>query len=152
MYIHGGTDALFPRLCAAIGRPELVDDPRFTTIAGRLEAVDPLEAIVGAWTGARTEDEIEAILADAGVPCAAVADMERVVASPQLRAREMFVEVDHEVLGSLVLTGIPVKLDGTPGTIRSAPPRAGQDTDRILRQVLGLDDDAITALRDAGAI
>jgi crotonobetainyl-CoA:carnitine CoA-transferase CaiB-like acyl-CoA transferase len=152
VYIHGGTDALFPRLCAAIGRPELVDDPRFTTIAGRLEAVDPLEAIVGAWTGARTEDEIEAILGDAGVPCAAIADMERVVASPQLRAREMFVEVDHEVLGTLVLTGIPVKLDGTPGTIRTAPPRAGQDTDRVLREVLGLDDDAITALRDAGAI
>jgi len=75
-----------------------------------------------------------------------------VVASPQLRAREMFVEVDHDVLGTLVLTGIPVKLDGTPGTIRTAPPCAGQDTDRILRQVLGLDDDAITALRDAGAI
>lgn len=152
VYIHGGTDALFPRLCAAIGSPELARDPRFASIASRLEHVEPLEAIVGAWTAARTEDEIEASLADAGVPCAAVADMERVVASPQLRARDMFVQVDHEVLGSLTLTGIPVKLDGTPGTIRTSPPRAGRDTDRILRQVLGLDDEAIAALRASGAI
>jgi crotonobetainyl-CoA:carnitine CoA-transferase CaiB-like acyl-CoA transferase len=150
--IHGGTDALFPRLCAAMGRPELADDPRFASIAGRLEHVVALEAIVAAWTGARAEDEIEAILADAGVPCAAVADMERVVASPQLQAREMFVEVDHAVLGPLVLAGIPVKLDGTPGTIRSAPPLAGQDTDRILRDVVGLDGDAIAALRASGAV
>ena len=152
VYIHGGTDALFPRLCAAVGEPGLATDPRFASIPDRLEHVEALEAIVAAWTGDRTEAEIEAVMGAAGVPCAAVADMERVVASPQLRAREMLVEVDHPAIGATVLTGIPVKLDGTPGTIRSAPPLAGQDTDRVLREVLGLDGAAIAALRAAGAI
>lgn len=152
VYLHGGTDALFPRLCAAIGQPGLVRDPRFATIAGRLEHVDDLEAVVAAWTSTRSESEIEAALADAGVPCAAVAGIEQVVASPQLRAREMFVDVVGTAVGTAVLTGIPVKLDATPGTIRSAPPRAGEDTDRILRDVLGFDRAAIDGLRASGAI
>ncbi|MDP1601636.1 MAG: CoA transferase [Legionella sp.] len=91
-------------------------------------------------------------MAAEGVPCAGVADIEDVVASPQLRARDMFVEVAHAALGRAVVTGIPVKLDGTPGTIRTAPPVAGQDTDRVSREMLGLDPARIAALRASGAI
>lgn len=152
VYLHGGTDALFPRLCRAIGRPDLVEDPRFATIASRLVHVDALEAAVAAWTRTRTETEIEVALADAGVPCAAVAGIEQVVASPQLRAREMFVEVEGAATGTALLTGIPIKLDATPGTIRAAPPRAGQDTDRILGDILGFEQASIDALREAHAI
>ena len=152
VYLHGGTDALFPRLCAAIERPELLEDLRFRTIPNRIAHVDALEAVVAAWTAPRTRAEIEATLAAAGVPCAGIADIEQVLASAQLRAREMFVDVPHTAFGTAVLTGIPVKLDGTPGTIRKAPPVAGEDTDRVYREVLGLDDAAILALRESNAI
>jgi crotonobetainyl-CoA:carnitine CoA-transferase CaiB-like acyl-CoA transferase len=152
VYLHGGTDALFPRLCAAIGRPDLSEDPRYREIADRLANVEPLEAEIAAWTATRTREEIERALAAAGVPCSAVADIDEVVASPQLRARDMFVEVAHSTLGRALLTGIPVKLDGTPGTIRRGPPAAGQDNARIYGELLGLDADAMTALSASGAI
>ena len=152
VYLHGGTDALFPRLCAAIGRPDLAEDPRYREIAGRLANVEPLEAEVAAWTAARTRGEIEEALAAAGVPCGGVADIDEVVASPQLEAREMFVEVAHSILGRTVLTGIPVKLDGTPGTIRTAPPVAGEDNARVYGNLLGLDADALARLSASGAI
>lgn len=152
VYLHGGTDALFPRLCAAIGRPELSQDPRFAGIADRLTNVEPLEAEITTWTATRTREEIEGALAAAGVPCGAVAGIDEVVASVQLRARDMFVEVPHAVLGRAVVTGIPVKLDGTPGTIRRGSPVAGQDNARVYGELLGLDADALAALSASGAI
>ena len=152
VYLHAGTDSLFPRFCAAIGRDDLAADPRYATIASRLEHVESLESAVAAWTTSRSRRVIEETLAVAGIPCSAVADMADVVASPQLRAREMFVEIAGTPVGTAVLTGIPVKLDGTPGTIRTPPPRAGGDTDRILRDLLGLAPDEIAALRASGAI
>lgn len=152
VYIHGGTDAHFPRLCAAIGRDDLLGDPRYATIASRMEHVASVEAAVGAWTATRTRAQIELVLAGVGVPCAAVAGVDEVTSSPQLIAREMFVEVAHALLGATMLTGIPIKLDGTPGTIRKAPPVAGEDTDRVYREILGLDAATLDALRADGAI
>jgi crotonobetainyl-CoA:carnitine CoA-transferase CaiB-like acyl-CoA transferase len=152
VYVHGGTDSLFPRLCACIGRPGLADDPRFTTITARLANVEAIEAEVAAWTAPRSRAEIESAMAEAGVPCASVATLDEVIRSPQLRARGMFVEVEHEAFGTLPLTGVPVKLDGTPGAIRSAPPLAGADNDRVYREVLGLDQERIAGLRRSGAI
>ncbi|MEO5965306.1 MAG: CoA transferase, partial [Candidatus Limnocylindrales bacterium] len=72
VYLHAGTDSLFPRLCAVIGRDDLAADPQFATIASRLGNVDALEAEVAAWTSARSSDEVEAVMAAAGVPCATV--------------------------------------------------------------------------------
>ena len=152
VYLHAGTDPLFPRLCGAMGREDLAADTRYATIARRLANVESLEAEVAAWTIHRSKIEIEETLAAAGIPCAAVADVADVVASPQLRAREMFVEMAGTPVGTAVLTGIPVKLDATPGTIRLPPPRAGADTDRVLRDVVGLEPAAIEALRSSGAI
>jgi crotonobetainyl-CoA:carnitine CoA-transferase CaiB-like acyl-CoA transferase len=152
VYVHGGTDALFPRLCAAMGRPDLAEDARYREIADRLANVEPLEAEIAAWTAMRTRGEIEDALAAAGVPCGRVADIDEVVVSPQLRARDMFVEVAHATLGPVVLTGIPVKLDGTPGTIRRGPPGAGQDNAHVYGNLLGIDADALARLSASGAI
>ena len=152
VYLHGGTDALFPGLCQAMDRPDLRDDPRFGSIPDRLANVEAIEAEVAAWTGARSRSELETALAAVGVPCAGVAEIREVVVSPQLAAHQMFVELDHGTLGRLVLTGIPVKLSGTPGAIRTAPPLAGQDNDRVYETVVGLDPARIAALRARGAI
>jgi crotonobetainyl-CoA:carnitine CoA-transferase CaiB-like acyl-CoA transferase len=152
VYLHAGTDSLFPRLCGAIGRDDLAADPRYATIACRLVNVDALEAEVAAWTTPRSRFEIEEELAAAGIPCAAVADIAEVVASPQLRAREMFVEMAGSPVGTVVLTGSPVKLDATPTTIRRPPRAAGADTDRVLAEVVGLGPAAIEALRASRVI
>jgi crotonobetainyl-CoA:carnitine CoA-transferase CaiB-like acyl-CoA transferase len=152
VYIHGGTDSLFPRLCAAIGRPEMADEPRFRDVTSRRDAADELEAAVGAWTASRSLAEISTELTLGGVPFGPVAGIAEAVASEQLRAREMLVAVDHPKLGELVLPGLPIKLGATPGTIRKAPPTVGEDNDRVYGELLGLGTSEIAELREAGAI
>ncbi len=152
VYLHAGTDSLFPRFCEAIGRHDLAGDPRYATIACRLANVEALEGEVRSWTAPRSRLEIEHALAAAGIPCAAVAEIAEVVASPQLRAREMFIEMDGTPVGSALLTGSPVKLDMTPASLRTPPPRAGADTDRVLADIVGLEPAAVAALRATGAI
>ena len=152
VYIHGGTDALFPRLCGVIGRDDLVADPRNADITGRLANVGALESAVTDWTQHRTRAEIEVAMAAAGVPCGPVASIEEMTASAQLQARGMFVEVDHPSMGRAVVIGTPVKLAATPGAIRKAAPAVGEDNDRVYGEVLGLDPDRIAELRRSGVI
>jgi crotonobetainyl-CoA:carnitine CoA-transferase CaiB-like acyl-CoA transferase len=152
VYIHGGTDSLFPRLCAAIGRPELAGETRFGDVAGRLAAAPELESAVGTWTAARSTADVAAALAAAGVPFGPVAGIGEAIASDQLRAREMLVEIDHPSLGPLTLLGIPVKLSATPGSVRKAPPTVGEDNDQVYGELLGLDPAEIAELRASGAI
>jgi crotonobetainyl-CoA:carnitine CoA-transferase CaiB-like acyl-CoA transferase len=152
LYIHGGTDALFPRLCAAIGRPDLASDERFRDVPGRMTAIEELEAAVSAWTGARPVAEASEALAAAGIPFGPVAAVADAVASPQIAAREMLVEIEHPTLGPLVVGGLPVKLSATPGSVRKAPPTAGEDNDRVYGATLGLSPEAIAELRASGAI
>jgi crotonobetainyl-CoA:carnitine CoA-transferase CaiB-like acyl-CoA transferase len=152
LYIHGGTNALFPRLCAAIGRPDLAADPRFGDVPGRMAAVDELEGAVSAWTTSRTVAEASGVLAAAGIPFGPVAQVADAVASPQIAAREMLVEIEHPSLGALLVTGLAVKLSATPGAVRKAPPMVGEDNDRVYREVLGLAASEIAELRTSGAI
>jgi len=152
LYIHAGTNPLFPRLCTAMGRPELARDPRFDSVPNRMENVEEIEAIVSAWTRERSVDELSEVLAEAGIPFGKVAEVADVVASPQIAAREMLVEVEHPTLGPLTLPGIPIKLSATPGSIRKAPPLVGEDNDRVYRDIVGLDDEELARLRAKGTI
>ena len=152
LYIHAGTNPLFPRLCTAMGRPELARDPRFDSVPNRMENVEEIEAIVSAWTRERSLDELSEVLAEAGIPFGKVAEVADVVASPQIAAREMLVEVEHPTLGPLTLPGIPIKLSATPGSIRKAPPLVGEDNDRVYREIVGFDDEELARLRAKGTI
>ena len=152
LYVHGGTDPLFPKLCAVIGRPDLVLDERFRDVAGRLRAADELEASVSAWMASRTVGEASEALAEAGIPFGPVATVADAVGSDQIAAREMLVEIEHPTLGPVVVTGLPVKLSATPGTVWKAPPRVGEDNDRIYGAVLGMSAGEIAELRSSGVI
>jgi crotonobetainyl-CoA:carnitine CoA-transferase CaiB-like acyl-CoA transferase len=152
VYIHAGTNPLFPRLCAAIGREELARDDRFVDVPSRMANIDAIEEIVAAWAASLTLDEIAAVLTESGIPFGPVASIADIVASPQIAAREMLVEVEHPTLGPLTLPGIPIKLSASPGSIRKAPPLVGEDTDDVFRELLGLDDDRLATLRAGGAI
>jgi crotonobetainyl-CoA:carnitine CoA-transferase CaiB-like acyl-CoA transferase len=152
LYVHGGTDALFPRLCSAIGRPDLAADARFRDVAGRMQAIEELEAAVSAWTGMRSVAEASEALAAAGIPFGPVASVADAVASPQIAARDMLVEIEHPTLGPLILAGLPVKLSATPGSVRKAPPTVGEDNDRVYGELLGFSLEEIVGLRASGVI
>jgi crotonobetainyl-CoA:carnitine CoA-transferase CaiB-like acyl-CoA transferase len=132
--VGGNTPRLWQRLCAALGRPELVDDPRFASnddrMANRPELVSSLEAALAS----RDTDEWVSVLTEAGVPCGPIHDYGQVFADPHTQAREMCVEVEHPVEGTIRALGIPVKLSDTPGAIRRPAPLLGEHTDEVLRE------------------
>lgn len=152
MYVHAGTDPLFPRMCALMGKPELVADERFRDVPSRMANIEAIEAEVAAWIAERTVAEVAEALTDAAIPWGEVATIHDVVRSEQIAARDMLVEVTHPTLGTLTLPGIPIKLSETPGAITKAPPLVGEDTDAVYRELLDLDDAELERLRSEGAI
>lgn len=152
VYVHAGTTALFKRLCALVGRPEAVDDPRFATIEARMANVDDVERLVADWAAERTTEDAVAALEDAGIPVGAVAEVADVAASEQLRSRDMVVEVEHDRLGTLALAGIPVKLSASPGKVERAAPTLGEHTNEVLAEICDLERDDVAALRADGVV
>ena len=137
-------------LLRAIGRDDLMGDPRYETGEARWRNKDEVDALVEGWTRERTKHEVMKILAGAGVPCGACLDTGEVLIDPHLREREMIVEVDHPVRGRYVTVGNPIKLSASPTTITPSP-LLGQHREEILRE-LGYAEADIAALAKDGAI
>jgi formyl-CoA transferase len=86
------------------------------------------------------------------VPAGRIKTVAEVCESEHLKARGMIVPLPHPSAGQVTVMGIPIRLDSTPGAVRTAPPLLGQHTEAVLRRVLGLKPPAIAKLRSAGAI
>ncbi len=145
-----GSEAIWRRFSAAVA-PELVDDRRFATnrdrVASRQALIDQLEGI---FVTRSTQDWMRTLDA-AGVPSGPIMTMEEVFRDPQVRHRNMLVELTHPVAGRIQQTGLPIKLSDTPGAIRTPPPTLGQHTDAIL-EGLGLSIEEVAVLRADGVV
>jgi crotonobetainyl-CoA:carnitine CoA-transferase CaiB-like acyl-CoA transferase len=146
MMVAAGNDAQFRRLCEALGRPDLADDPRFATNAARFANRTELVARIEDITTQRTAAEWVAVIDAADVPCGPVNDASQVFADPQVRHRGMRVEVAHPAAGPIPLIANPINLSETPIDYRAAPPLLGQHTREILRDLLAMADGDIEAL------
>ncbi|HTK27939.1 MAG TPA: CoA transferase [Vicinamibacterales bacterium] len=144
-----GNDEQWRRFCEVAG---LGQDARWATNRQRVSGYDELRPIVAGALAARPRGEWIARLKAAGVPCGSVRDLADVFTDPQVAAREMIAALDHPSIGPLRLLGTPVKLSGTPGGVRSAPPTLGQHTDAVLGRDAGLTREAIADLRARGVI
>ncbi len=145
-----GNDNLWRKYCTEIGHPEMTDDERFKTNPLRGENYDILRLTLG---GIMQEDTTESWykrLTEAGIPCGPINNIEMVTKDPQVKERDMIVEVDHEIAGKTKLPGVPIKMSETQGTIRKAAPVLGEDTEEILKELLNKDDKAIESLKEAG--
>jgi len=92
------------------------------------------------------------LCAEADVPAGPVNAIDKVFTDPQTSARGMLVQMPHPTLGTVQLAGTPLNLSATPAEMRLPPPLLGEHTDAILREVLGLDDDAIVELHRGGVV
>jgi CoA:oxalate CoA-transferase len=145
-----GVENQWELLCATIGRVDLIDDPRFDSPALRTEHHAELEPVLNEALRQRTTDEWLRQFDAIGLPCGPLNDIPQAAEQPQVKAREMLVEVAHPAGFSLKVPNTPLKLSRTPGGIKGPPPAIGEHTDEVLRSLLGLAAAEIAALREAG--
>jgi formyl-CoA transferase len=139
------------RLVRAVGREELLGDPRFATGRDRAEHARELNAIVETWTRERTKVEVMETLGRAGVPAGAVFDTDELLHDPFLRQRGMFATVNHPVRGDVTIPAWPVKMSDSLVPVTSAP-LLGQDTNSVFGDLVGCTQHQLEELRQAKVI
>jgi len=143
-----GNDALWKKFCHATNRGDLLADARFATNVERTRHYADLTPELERMFETKDHGEWLALLEKAGVPSAPVNAVKDVMADRQLAARNMFVTVEDERAGTVTIPGNPIKMDSVPESpTRPAAPSIGEHTDRVLRDLLGLDEAAIASLR-----
>lgn len=140
------TDAQFRRFAAASGRPELAEDVRFHTNSARVQHRAQMTQVLAGLFAQRSTAQWINCLEAANVPCGPINRVDQVFSDPQAIARGLTISMAHAT-GPVSLVANPLKLSRTPPDYRLAPPQLGEHTDLVLREVLGLDDAALEALR-----
>lgn len=137
--------------CAVIGRPELIDDPRFDTPKHRTDNHAILEPLLNEALKQRTTAEWVKEFEAISLPCGPLNTIPEAAEYPQVKAREMLQEVESPRGNRLTIPNSPLRLSRTPGSIRGGPPTVGQHTREVLASLLGLSDTEIDAEFAAGA-
>jgi formyl-CoA transferase len=143
--------AIWKRLCDAIGRPDLMSDPRFASAQGRSSNRTALADEINAVLATRPSLEWVESLNAAGVPCGPIHAMDEVFADAQVRHLNAAVAVEHPTLGTLTILNQAIKLSRTPGAVVTATPERGEHSDEILREI-GLSATEVAELRESGVI
>lgn len=149
--ISCSTPSIVDRVLRLVGGAALAEDPRFATAAGRVAAVDELDAAVGGWIGQRTVDEVVAAFEQVEAAIAPVYDVEQLLHDPHVQARGTFVPVADDELGTVTMQDVTPRLSRTPGGVRQAGQPLGSANREVYGQ-LGLDDDELARLRADGVI
>lgn len=150
--LHAGTDALFGKLVEVIGRPDLLQDPRFATRQARIDNQEELYAIVSDWVRLQGCDDVVRLLNDAGVPSAPVMNIADIARDPHYRERGTIVDVKDNEFGDIPMTAPLPHLSETPGRIRSLGPVLGEHNRAILGGLLGLCEEQLAELAAEGII
>jgi crotonobetainyl-CoA:carnitine CoA-transferase CaiB-like acyl-CoA transferase len=150
--IVAGSDANFARLCKAMERPDLVDDPRFTRLVDRAEHGDEINGLVAAWTSTLAADDLVDRCVAEDVPVATAFSAADIFADPHVAARGDLVTVDDPVAGPLRQQAPFPRFVGEPPHVPSGAPALGTHTRDVLRERLGLDDSELDRLAAAKVI
>ena len=149
--IAASGDDIYKRFCDAIGRPDLLTDPRFATSKARQTNRDTLNDILGEETSRRNSEEWVKVLNDAGVPCGPIYTIDQTFADPQVQHLAMAQPVHSSVLGDIDIVGHPVSHGEKRNPIRSPAPELGADNEDVLTS-LGYTKDQIGDLTSRGVI
>lgn len=150
--INATTQRAFVKLCAAMERPELPEDPRFTPRSNLMANYKAIHEIIGEWVAERTLAECQEILDRFGVPATKVNQVSDIVADPHFHARNQVISVDSVEWGQLLQPGIVPILTETPGSVPSRAPLLGEHNVEIYQGLLGVSDAEFKQLTAAGII
>jgi crotonobetainyl-CoA:carnitine CoA-transferase CaiB-like acyl-CoA transferase len=150
--VSSGATSVAARVMRLVGRPDLAEQPWFSSAGERVKRVEVLDRAVESWIRARDFEEVYAAFQEAGAALFPVYDVEQLLNDPHIKAIEAITTLDDEDLGPLRMQNVWFRMQRTPGTIRFAGRRLGQDTDAILSERLGLSAEEIAKLREAGVV
>jgi formyl-CoA transferase len=149
--LSASMQAMAERLLRTIGRPELIDDPRFLTNADRVLHNDELDRIIAEFMVAHTQEENLHIFQQAGVTVGPVCDIGQLVEHPYIQGREVLINVADTELGELPMHNVIPRLSGTPGALRTPAPGLGQHNQELLGE-LGYGSEDIRKFSETGII
>jgi formyl-CoA transferase len=145
-------DIQWGRLCQAMGREDLKDDPRTTDGTARASNADFISSVIEEWLADKTRTQAVELLESQGVPSGPVFTAEDVFNDPHIAARNMLVNVDDPIAGPRKYARTPLHLSSMPEIPAEPAPQLGEHTDTILRDLLGYDEAEIERLREKGVI
>jgi formyl-CoA transferase len=131
-----GNDRQFESLCNFIDKPELSSDPRFAKNSARVQNREELIPLLKPVFETKTVHEWLSLIGDE-FPCGPINNLNQVFSMPQVEAREMLIHMKHPTIGDLPLVGSPLKFSDTPVEYRLPPPRLGEHTEQVLKELLG---------------
>jgi crotonobetainyl-CoA:carnitine CoA-transferase CaiB-like acyl-CoA transferase len=147
--LSGSTQVVAKRIFQVIGRPEMIDDPRFRTNSDRVKHRALVDEAVGGWFTTKTRDEALAAMREAGATVGPIYNIDDAVKDPHFREREIIVDVEDAELSTLPMHNIVPRLSATPGVWRRPAPLLGEHTTMLLREI-GIDDESIAAIVAGG--
>jgi len=150
--VCAGNDDLWHRFCDVVGMKEYATDARFAGNKARVENFGELYEIIAAHTSKRTTDEWVKALDAVQVPCGPILNIEQVVNDPQVKARDMIMELEHPKNGKFMVPGVPIRFSKTPASIKSFAPALGEHNFEVYGELLGLNREEVEALHNGGII
>jgi CoA:oxalate CoA-transferase len=148
----GGVQDQWPIFCATIGRLDIIDDKRFESGWLRSQNNEVLEPILNEALKKKTTEEWLNEFASASIACGPVNTIDKVAVDPQVKEREMIVNVHHHTGGDFKVVNTPIKLSRTPCTVEKASPDLGEDTEEVLKELLSISEKEVEELRRKGIV
>jgi CoA:oxalate CoA-transferase len=144
--------AIWRRFLRAIGREDLKEDPRFGNDRLRYESRLAIQSVVEEWLENKPVDEVIRILDRARVPCSKVNNIAEMVNDPQVKARDMLIDMEYPGIGKIPLPGVPIKMSRTPGDIEMPAPEVGEHNQEVYSRLLGFTKEQLAQLKAEGVI
>ena len=143
---------IWRRFAKALGRPELTEDPRFSSDQLRADNYDQIQPLIAQWMAQRTTDEVMKLMEEARVPCGQVFEYTRLADDPHVKHHKMLVEMDYPGAGKIPVHAPPIKLSKTPGGIRTRAPLLGEHNDEVYCGMLGYSSQDVAQFAKEGII
>ena len=143
---------IWRRFLRALGREDLKNDPRFKDDKHRFENRKVIQAMVEEWLKDKTVDETIKILEQARVPCSPVNNIAEMVNDPQVKARDMLIDIEYPGIGKVPVPGVVIKMSGTPGAIEIPAPKPGEHNQEVYSSLLGFTSEQLAQLKAEGVI
>lgn len=150
--IAAGNNGLWAKFCKFAGLDSMIDDPRFNTNPLRGENYDALKELLDEAFLTKTAQEWYDGLVAAGVPVTFVNTVDKVITNEQVLARDMIIEANHPEVGPFKMANTPIKMSETEGGLRVPAPKLGENSEEVLRDFLGFNEEEIAEVKEKGLL